>query len=507
MNRALCIIVLLLLSALLFARGKVEEERVPLNENWVLCVTTFDTSAMSEGQRIIGEIIVKHLVDSLNNLEYRLRVAAETGWYRDYAFYQSRSSAAKALLNKRTERDLLLFRGEPGWKYRQHVKKTDTEIADLEEAYRKSLDEEPLITEEPLFGFSESNMNGAFPLPPKPGGEYKFCKEQKADGFLSGEIKYFHGRIHVSLTLYTMYTDSFPWQDTIIFSLDDQDEALEEIEKSLLSAVLGGEPSHVTVNAKPDNAVITINGSFSGRGSVEDQERPPGTVNIHVTAENYETASLETKLLPGELTEIEADLKPLNLSTINFISPNNSNVSIYQGALFVGKAPLSLPLPVGGLQYFYAESPGGRETSPVVFPVNEVYSGDTRIQKNLQYQIDDILRLSNFDRGNMIFRTKRPPVSGQKRVDKARRLYYWSWAGTWAAMASAWLLYGLYNNTYYPAFQMNTTSVEMYEEASKAWMASVISIGVFSGAVLFEAFNIGRYVFIGGQDAPRVLRD
>jgi hypothetical protein len=506
MNRAPCIIVLLLLPVLLFAMGKVEEEKTPLNKNWVLCVTTFDTSALSEDQRIIGEIIVRHLVDSLNSLEYRLRVAAETGWYRDYAFYQSSSQAAKALGNKRTERDLLFFRGDPGWKYRQNVKKTDTEIVDLEEAYGKSLKDEPLITEEPLFRFTDSNNSGTFPPPPKTGGEYKFCKGQNADGFLTGEVKPFHGRVYVSLRLYTLYTDSFPWQDSIMFSFDDQNEALAEIEKSLLSAVLGGEPSHVTINARPDNAIITINSSFAGRGTAEDLTRPPGTVNIDITAENYETASLETKLLSGELTEIQADLKPLNLSTVNFISPNNNNVSIYQGALFVGKAPLSLPLPVGGLQYFKAESPGAMETSPVVFPVDELYKGDTRIQKNLQYQIDDILRLSDFDRGNMIFRTRRPPVSGQKRVDKARRLYYWSWAGTWVTMSAAWLFYGLYNNAYYPAYKMNSSSVEMVEEATKIWTASIISMGVFSGAALFEAFNIGRYIYISGQDAPRVLK-
>jgi hypothetical protein len=480
------VLVLCLLPVLVFGKGTSEEAEKPVqNSEWILCVTNFDMSALPANYHIVGEVITRSLVDTINTLDHRIRISKEYAYYEGYAWSQSRLTAAKALASKRDERDLLIYKGEPAWRYRRDLKTIDEAIVKLEEALAKTEAETPLIAETPAFRFSDSNNSGAFPPPPVAGGEYRFCQGQKADGFLTGKVIEYHGRMYITIRLYVIYTRSFIYEDNIIFSPDDAQDAVNEIAGRLIAALAGSGSAMIAVKAEPEDTLVLINKTFAGRGNIAPREHPPGKVTVSLSAENHAPQTVETELVPGEITEIEASLRPLDKVAVDIEVPGQSGVLVYQGALYVGEAPLTLRLPVNQFGYVRVEN-SVNETAQAVFRT-PAYSHQT-----------DTLSL----------KTKIPPPSGQKRVDKARRRYYWAWGGTWVAGIAAWISYGLfttYNTTYKEApIEIVGTDMSFYNQTNRLYYISGGAIILLGVAVAHEFFQMGRYIYASGQDAAPI---
>lgn len=472
--------------AFVFGRAKVEEaEKTAQKNEWILCVTNFDLSALPPNQRIIGEVMTRNLVDAVNTLERRIRISREYAYYEGYAWSQSRTAAAKALSAKRDERDLLLYRGEPEWRYRRSIKTVDADIKKLEEALAKTEAEMPLIEKNPVFKFTEGNISGNFPEPPAAGGEYRFCQSQKADGFLAGELIELYGRLYITLRLYVVYTRSVIYEDNIIFSPDDAGGAVDEI-AGRLAAILGGsKPAVIAVRAEPENTLVLIDKAFAGRGEIAPREHPPGTVQISLSAENYAPQTIETELSAGELTEIETSLVPLNLTDVEITVPGKTGVLVYRGALYVGEAPLTLRFPINQFDYINVETPG-LETAQAVF-LTPRYLGETN---------------------TLALKTKIPPPLGQKRVEKARRWYYWAWGGTWLAGAAAWMTQGL-TTTYGDTFRNTPAgqqSQELYDQAMTLYYLNIGALVLIGAAAAYDIFQLVRYIYISGQDAAPIIR-
>ncbi|MDR1319602.1 MAG: hypothetical protein LBJ90_08245 [Treponema sp.] len=478
----LFLLFLLIAGGSLFALGKTDEvEKTALNNEWTLCVTGFDISGLPGDKRIIGEVITRGLVESLGTVERRIRVSPEYAYYEGYAWFNERAAAAKALEAKQNERTLLLYRGDPGWKYRQSLKALDSAIAGLRENLEKKESERPLIAGEPVFGITAGNAEGSFPEVPKEGGEYSFCRTQKADAFLAGSIRDYHSRYYVKLRLYTVYTRSFIYEDDIIFSADDTQTAVEEIAGRLTAVLAGGKPAAIAVHANPAETLVLINRNFAGRGEVGALEYPPGSLSVSLSADNYNSETIETEISPGELTEIRMDLRPLEFADVNITVPGDAGVSVYQGALYAGEAPLTLRLPLNQLDYISVEAPDGG-TAKAVFNTPQTTAGSRTLS----------------------FRTKIPPPSGQNRVDKARRLYYWAWGGTWISGIAAWVSYGMYTSQ--SAAQAQSYSMDFYNDTERLFYISMGAMILAGAAVVHEIIQMARYLYISTEDATPVVR-
>jgi hypothetical protein len=476
-----------LLPAGVFAGGGAEdpEKASPQNTEWILCVTNFDISALPPNRRVIGEVMTRRLVDTINAVDHRMRISREYAYYEEYAWSQARLTAAKALAAKRDERDLLLYRGEPEWRYRRSLKTIDNDIKKLEETLVKTEAQLPLIDKEPVFKFTEENMAGTFPAPPKAGGEYRFCQTQKADAFLEGTVTEFHGRVYITLRLYTLYTRSFIYEDNIIFSADDAGGAVDEIAGRLIAVLAGSSPAAIAVNVEPPDAMVLINKTFAGRGTVAAQAHPPGKVTVSLSAENYSLQTVETDLAAGELTEIEAVLRPLDMTGVTITVPGKTGVSVYRGAMYVGEAPLTLRLPVNQFDYVNLET-AAQETASAVFLTPALFNQN------------DILSL----------KTKASRPSGQKRVENARRRYYWSWGGTWIAGAAAWMINGVftaYRSAYQSPDNPNPTR-EMYDQTMDLYYINLGGMALVGVAVAHEIFQMVRYLYVSGQDAAPIVK-
>ncbi|MDR2019999.1 MAG: PEGA domain-containing protein [Treponema sp.] len=458
-------VLLLAGAAPVYARAKAGEEPLPpINQEWVLCVTAFDVSALPLSNRIAGETMAKALVDALDPVNRRIRVSREYAYYADYARAKALAGAGQALAAKREERDLLLYQGNPSWKYRRELKTADEAIAELEEAYRGA-DKIPPIADEPEFRLAGENAAGGFPPPPGPGNEYRFCRDQKADAFLAGSASEYYGRILISLKLYTLFTRSFQYEDSIVFSLEDMNSAVDELAGRLTAAVSGSAPAAITVKAAPAHAAVIIDNAFAGRGGTTIIERPPGPVELRVFAGEHRTFAGEVELNPGELAELYINLTPIAQAALTITAPGISSASVYRGALYAGEAPLTINLDQGSYEYISVESPEGSAAM--------VFQG-----------ID----------GSAVFNVRE---SGPRQVERMRRRFYGAWGRFWVALPAAILINGI-AATYTNAYNYRGDP-GIYDEANNLRYISIAAWTVFGCTVAESIYRAFRYLYSSNE--------
>ena len=472
------ILIFLTLSTQLFAKGaKDDSEPVTQNDEWLLCITDFDSSSLPPGRTNISSVITRELVQRLITISYHTRISPEYAYYEERAWAQARSTAAKALSAKIEERSSRLYQGEPGWMYRRNIARIDTEIEKLTASFEEIENNAPLINREPVFNLSERNLEFSFPTAPSSGNERKFCNDQKIDAFLSGSIIDFHGRYYFSLKLYTIYTRSFVWEDSIIFSHEDMSASLDEVIIKLIIVLSGNQPSTVTINSESQDTMILINRTFAGRGASTSLEYPPGTVIITATAPNHESLTFETELLPGDLTKITLKLNPIEYGDLEINSDLQGRV--YQGALYVGQSPMTLRLPVNQLEYIEVETEDNRRGTVVL-------------------QTPDVSEFS----ASMSVRTEPIPVSG--RVDRSRRHYYWAWGATWITGMAAWISYYTYmgmegviiSGSYSDEFLNDTQNMLYFRNGA------LIAFGV---AAIYGTIRMIDYLYVSSRGRTKTV--
>jgi hypothetical protein len=473
-----------LFSLPLFASGNKDEDEKKMNDTWILCINEFDYSKLPPARHLTGNALTRNLLNKLNAVSYRLRISPEYAYYEGYAWQQAVNTAAKAVSNKQNERSQLLFRGEANWKYRSNLKRIDADLLKLSAALAEKEAEKPLIEKEPAFDVTAGNKNGTFPPPPQRGGERRFCQNQKADAFLNGEVWEYHGRFFIHIALFTLYTNSWIYEDDIIFSLEDSEGAIEEIAARLTAVLSGNKPAVVTVNAEPGDSQILINRNYAGRGTVSAREHPPGKVIITVASDGFSSDTVETELAAGELTELTVTLNPLLYADVNIdvqghAGQGSAGARVYSGALYVGDAPLTLRLPLSQLEYVNIE--GRREMANAVFLTPD-------------------LPTETF---SFSLKMKIPPA-GERRVNKARSWYYWAWGGAWIAGITAWVTNGMYNDL---ITGWNTTrNSDLMDSATRMKnirTGAVITLGVIGA---YSVFQLGRYLYTSTERITPIVK-
>jgi len=482
-NRFLFLLFLIFsLTSFVFARGNTEEEIKVQNEEWILCVSQFDSANLPENKSSISNVIMRKLTESLGAISYRTRVSPEYAYYEKTAWAKERSNIAKALADKQNERSLILYKGESDLRYRRNLKKMDTEIKGLKISLADVEKKAPAIEKEPVFALTADNIELKFPDSPKTGGEYKFCIDQKVDAVLTGSISDFHERFLVNIKLYTIYTQSFAWEDSIIFSTDDIDIAMEEITRRLVVVLSGNKPALLAFRTEPEDTLVLINRSFTGREERDILEYPPGTVTITASAPDYESLTFNFELLPGYLSLLSIDLNPIEYGNVDITGDITG--SVYQGALYAGETPLSLRLPVNKMRYVELES-SEKENGKLVFQTPEY---------------------AEFNQ-SLFLNTAETPAKG--RVDKARRMYYWAWGGTWITGIAAWLTYQYFvSSNYAVAYSYNTTGSydqNLYNDNMRMYRISRGALITVSTAFLFDIFFMSRYIYLANKSSMPVM--
>jgi len=474
--RCLLVLIFFVLTMPLFAKGQADESEIKTqNDEWFLCITKFDASALPADRLNISDVMSKELINRLKSINYHTRISPEYAYYESYAWARARADAAKNLSAKIDERSKLIYIGDPDWKYRQSIAKMDAEINELREKLAEIDNDAPLINKEPVFKLTSETINLNFPAAPNKGGESRFCLTQKADAFLSGTLTDFHGRYFLRLRLYTIYTKSYVWEDSAVFSYNDINVAVDEITRKLIIVLSGNRPAAVAVNVEPETALVLINRSFAGKGGTSLTEYPPGKITVTASAPDHESIVLDTELVSGELTEIRLKLNP-----IEYVNTEISGEGrIYHGALYIGESPYTLRLPANNFEYIEMENDNGRKGS-IVFKTQD----STEYEKSISVK------------------TSIPIKSG--RVDKERRWYYWAWGGQWLTGIATWIFYYSFLGIKEAYIYDNYKSQELRNNGTvmgQLYLGSAIAFGVAS---VYGIYRMIRYIYYSGRDSAPI---
>jgi hypothetical protein len=483
-------------AASLFSLGKGEERAEPeiRDSLWTLGITAFDTSSLSPSNAALARSIMRDLAGNIGRISTRLRVAEEYAHHEGIARRADLAVAARALVNKRNERDQLLYRGEREWRYRRNLKTLDAEIERLENDYREAEEAEILIDREPEFTLSSQNLEGLFPAPPAAGEERRFCGDQRLDALIVGTMGEYHDRIYVTQKLYILYVDSYVYEESILFSSEYSREAMEEFAGGISLAISGKPPAELRISARPAEARIYLDSAYAGEGDFYNPLYPPGKLGLEFYAEGHESASAELELQGGELTEVLVDLRPLETTTLDITVPGKEGAAVYRGSLYVGQAPLSLELPAGSLEYVFVESPDGENAKTVFLsPAPNILPPAIRTGRRAG---------SDLAGSSLSIRTGPAYDAKEGRVDRTRRQNYWAWGGVWASAIAAWMINGWSNSVILAYNNSANQTLKLYNQAKDAQLWNYVGMGLVSVAVVADIVFMIRYIHTSGKDAP-----
>jgi len=468
-----------------YAKGAAQQsdsQPVTQNDNWILCLTEFDAASLPAEKANISETVIRELAKRMSAIDYRARISPEYAYYEQYAHTRERSRAAAALNAKLEERSALIYRGDAGWIYRRNAEKLDTEIEALRAALSGVESSSPLINSEPSFTLSAANLDNIFPSAPSSGNEYRFCASQDFDAFLSGAIADFYGRYLLTIRLYAVFTRSYIWEDSIIFSNNDLEDALSDLSRRLLIVLSGNVPASVTVNALPSEALILINGSFAGRGEAEKTDYPPGLLTVTASAEDHQSVTYEIELLPGETVDINFNLNSFEYGNAGIFS--NIQGSVYHGALYLGQTPLTVRLPAGSMEYLELLTEDSSRVA-LVF--------DTPLAANFYQPVTM----------TAVF----PLLNGG--VEKDRTSFYWAFGGTWIAGIAAWISYYTFAgadaaimHNYSNTGTVNQNFYNNYQLMNNIYIGSIVAAGA---AAVYGIYRLIMYIYNSTRDNTPVL--
>jgi hypothetical protein len=422
MKRIILLISLLTFPIIAHADGK--GARIEYKEKeWLLCITDFDVKELPSTQSATAYTIERSLSEHLNNLDYKLRSSGEYDYYWMATWLSNQSEVAKKLAAKQAERDKLYFQGYAAWRYKRELKRINGEITKLRDELENAELNSPNIATIPKFTTSADNQKGIFPTAPQAGREAAFCKSQKVNGFLRGSVKPYHNRLLVEIDIWTLWSSSYIYKDHIVFSLEDIDAALYEFSGHLINSISGMKNSVLVVKAAPPTSVIIVDDQYiAGNGETTDIIRTPGPVAINVYAKDHEIINETIKLNEGERTEIGFTLQPIPQGTFKFSTKQGENARVYQGALFVGNAPLALTGPLDGFGQIAVETEDNKK-------------GEYRTAQTV-FQIKD--------NSNVVIAPK--PPAPEDRIEKARKRFYGAYGRFWVGLPVALMLAGMSNS-------------------------------------------------------------
>jgi hypothetical protein len=469
-RKATIVCLFFLCAGTLFAGGKTEEPPV-YNDTWTLCITEVVTAHLAPAKAAAGTLAMQTIARSLAGVDRRVRLSAEETYYRNQVWFAARKEAAKKIADKQKQRDELLYQGNKAWKYRKEIKKIDAELAKLREEAAKADAEVPLIENMPRFALTADNLAYKFPVPPKPGKEYSFCTQQKVDGFLSSELTEFHERLVLDVKFYSLFARAYTYEDTVIFSTENIDDALVELGDRIIEHISQAPPAGLLVTAEPDDALITVNGRFAGRGESEFIERNAGPAAVEVFADNHESYSETVDLPPQELTELSVRLPALPIAGITITTEEPA--VLYRGALYIGETPFFLSAPLDTRIPLMAETRDQKSTSTAV--------------------------LIDRSTGTITMKPVKPPKEGA--VDKARRGFYSAWGRFWIALPIALVVNGMYSS-YVSAYNlpMGNRTEEDYNTA-KTYQYAAGGSGILAMGFGVEfVIRLLYYVYVSNKE-------
>lgn len=358
-----------LLSALVLSAAVGAADTKP---SWTVAVAAFDTGSLDPSERLAGDLVAGKLADALFGVATRTYSVAERQAYARRLASLEAESAAKALADKRSARDALLFSGFAEWKYRKELKSAEKAVLSAQASYEAALRAQPEVVAEKPLAAAKENAEGLFFAAPAAGEERAFCMQRAYDALLIGRVESYYGRTSVSIRLFSPYLNADLYSDETIFSVANREKALAELAGRLAAAASGKTQAILSVRVEPEEADIYLAGAFSGKGSVGPLERDPGKLTVDAELDGFERFGDSLELNPGERVGLSIRLPAVETTGFVFRAVDSAGAdaesSVRLDGLYAGRTPYQTELPRSRLSFVQVESSDGRGAAAVVRP-------------------------------------------------------------------------------------------------------------------------------------------
>lgn len=453
--------------------GSVETSKV------VVYICDVDTSQMPEDQKIAGLRIRSMWVQTVNKINERKRSPGELARYKEKLWQEQKDSAAKALADARTNRDMLLFKGYSQQTYKIEYAKMTAILSDLEHKYATILKQPPELMETAQLVLHKDNASGSFALGPKPEERQQFCKDRGVDFLLISSLHELFGRWILTYTMYRAVDNIDMYSNTIAFSPEELETILPHIVSSLYEGFSGSPGGALQVSAEPSSANIVLDDVFMGKGTTPVVEGPPGKVSVSISQPGYYPLNFSMDRTPNELHTARVTLTPIAKQAFDVVSSVSETYKVYIDGLYQGTTPLTIELPQGNYTMVIVNESGDHETQSVPLIL--------QTKEGVVHVSDQLLRSQN-----------------EKPVEGARRKFYGAFGRFWIALPVAYMLNGV-ANTYINALYYSENQ-DLVEPATK-WYYSAQAAWVITGVFLIESvYRLGSYLYTANRESSPVLK-
>ncbi|GAB1481210.1 hypothetical protein MASR2M78_00250 [Treponema sp.] len=417
----------------------------------------------------------------LSEAETRKRSHSEQEAVLEQLWAAEREKVGTELVQRRNERDALLYQGLSEWKYTKEVQNIDEKIRALEEKLEIVIKNRPIFPAEPKIVLFRENKEGSLPAAPQKGTEAIYCKTNDLDALLLGSVSPYYERTLLRLSLFGAREREIIYEDGAIYSSDSREQAESELYKRLIGFISDISLGALSISAEPAETSISVNGKMLGKGAVGPIEMKPGKVTLELSAPLHESIQTDIDLNEGELTHAQLSLEAvrsvsLSLNTETKDGDIKNDAIIRSGSLYLGQTPLAVTTEYGKLLELSALTEDGYAASV----------------------------LTKAEEGRLVLELSLLPTKGEKRVETARKKFYNAFGRFSVMLPLAFLASGISQG--YQNAQIWADNPAIYDDANRA---ELLSFFTMTGAAVFfieSVYRFTQYIRVSDARSTRFVR-
>ena len=347
-----CLYLLLIITGTLSAAEDEKEVLQYERENWTIGISKLSDKGISGSSSYLLNSLPLLLYNEISEItEHRLS-SSEQKYYSETYLREKLHELENEKTDLHSQRDELLFsddtRRERQKQYRDLSRRIDEKKEEIILFKERQVDEVQ-ITENMtvIFKQLESDNEMVLELPRDWAAHY--MKHEDLDFFITGGLEQIEDLFFLSLKAYGRGEEEplISLEKTVIE--EDLEGLIQEAGKDLRSLILGRTWAGVNIETLPRTAVIKIDGSTVGVGSVRLKSLEPGFVTLTVSENGYITDNRQVYLAAEGSRDLSITLEEGEESSLYLFS-DPPGADVYFGALWMGQTPLFTGIPEERMQ-------------------------------------------------------------------------------------------------------------------------------------------------------------
>lgn len=316
-------------------------------DKWVIGVSELDTSGVPTEYTYLAASIPQLLLGNLQALSDHTLRPEERDARAKEVLQTAVMAAGKELSTLIGRRDQLLFSSSDGVTLPKQYSDLDSQIeaARRRLAYLQGLEPSavPVAEVKPIEYWSGHQEGKLLPSPA--GRPAALAAADSLESVIFGTISVQAGLAYLDIYGYNRVLDTVDYHKSYAGRPEELYNWVTFATEELAGYLLGRSWANLQVQTAPASAAIEVDGTLVGYGKAELKYIKPGTHEISVAEAGYPRKEQTVELAPSKTESVTV---PLGAPTggKSSIDSTPAAADVYVGSLWVGRTPLTVPLPI-----------------------------------------------------------------------------------------------------------------------------------------------------------------